>query len=262
MKKTDLRTEIGYTTPEAITVRGENLAENLLGKLDFVEMMMFTILGKIPSQNERKMVNHILVTACDHGLTPSAMSARLTYLGAPEAPQAAVAAGLLGAGSVFLGTTQNCAEILGVAAEHLDEDAEEEAFMDCARRLIQSSREKKQAVYGLGHPIHINGDPRIPVLRRLSQELGYFGKHWKLMESVQKVFLADRNKNLPMNAVGAIGAIVCDMKLDPMIARGLMLVGRAGGLLAHLYEEKHNPVGQKIWDVVLAQDERNVAAIR
>lgn len=262
MKKTDLKTEIGFTTPEAITVRGENLADNLLGKLDFVEMMMFTIFGKVPAENEKKMVNHILVTACDHGLTPSAMSARLTFLGAPEAPQAAVAAGLLGAGSVFLGTTQNCAEILGAAAADLDEDASEEALMDCARNLIQTSRENKQAVYGLGHPIHVNGDPRVPTLRRLSKELGYFGKHWRLMEAVQKVFVVDRNKNLHMNGVGAVGAIVCDMNLDPMIARGLMLVGRAGGLLAHLYEEKQNPVGQKIWDVVLAQDDRNVAASR
>ncbi|MYN14189.1 citryl-CoA lyase [Pusillimonas sp. TS35] len=262
MKKMELKTEIGYTTPEAITVRGENLAQDLLGKMDFVDMMMFTIFGVRPSQNEKTMINHILVTACDHGLTPSAMSARLTYLGAPEAPQAAVAAGLLGAGSVFLGTTQNCAEMLGAAAVDLDENADDEEFLECARRLIQSTRAKKQFVYGLGHPIHIDGDPRVPTLRRLSQELGYFGKHWKLMEAVQKALLIDRQKNLPLNAVGAVGSIICDMNLDPMIARGLMLVGRAGGLVAHLYEEKTNPVGQKIWDVVLAQDERNVAPER
>src|SRR3546814_1437597 len=154
--------------------------------MDFVDMMMFTIFGKRPSQNEKTMINHILVTACDHGLTPSAMSARLTYLGAPEAPQAAVAGGLLGAGSVYLGTTQNCAEMLGGAAADLDEDADDDTFLACARRVIQSSREKKQFVYGLGHPIHIDGDPRVPTLRRLSQELGYFSKHWKLMEAVPK----------------------------------------------------------------------------
>ncbi|GAA4416219.1 citryl-CoA lyase [Advenella faeciporci] len=262
MQDKPLKTEIGYTTPEAITVRGKNLTDDLLGKLDFVEMMLFTIFGKIPNDNEKKMVNHILVTACDHGLTPSAMSARLTYLGAPEAPQAAIAAGLLGAGSVFLGTTQNCAQMLASAAKDLPDAPDRDTLMQCARQLIQTSRDKNQAIYGIGHPIHINGDPRVPVLEQLSKELGYYGKHWQLMQTVQEVFFLDRNKKLPINAVGAVGAIICDMGLDPMIARGLMLVGRAGGLVAHLYEEKHNSIGQQIWDLVLAQDKRNIAPSR
>ncbi|KCV32136.1 hypothetical protein L489_5571, partial [Bordetella bronchiseptica 00-P-2730] len=121
-----VKTEIGYTTPERITVRGKDLANELLGQVDFVDMMLMTIFGHLPSAAEKTMVNHILVTACDHGLTPSAMSARLTYLGAPEAMQAAVAAGLLGAGSVFLGTTQNCAEILAAGGAGLAPEAPQE----------------------------------------------------------------------------------------------------------------------------------------
>lgn len=257
-----IKTEIGYTTPEVITVRGKNLATELLGKVDFVDMMLLVIFNRTPSAAEKTMINHILVTACDHGLTPSAMSARLTYLGAPEAMQAAVAAGLLGAGSVFLGTTQNCAEMLAAGAAGLSDEPDEAECDAAARAMLSASREKKQPVYGIGHPIHVNGDPRVPTLRRLAQELGFHGKHWRLMDAVHRVLLQDRNKNLPMNVVGAIGAIICDMDLDPMIARGLMLVGRAGGLLAHLYEEREQPIGQHIWDLVLAQDERNVAPVR
>ncbi|ARP78012.1 citryl-CoA lyase [Bordetella genomosp. 6] len=257
-----VKTEIGYTTPERITVRGKDLANELLGQVDFVDMMLMTIFGHLPSAAEKTMVNHILVTACDHGLTPSAMSARLTYLGAPEAMQAAVAAGLLGAGSVFLGTTQNCAEILAAGGAGLTPDAPDAEIDAAARALMAASRERKQPIYGIGHPIHIDGDPRVPTLRRLARELGYYGKHWRLMEAVQRVFLQDKGKNLPMNAVGAVGAIICDMGLDPMIARGLMLVGRAGGLVAHLYEERQDPIGQQLWDLVLAQDPRNVAPAR
>ncbi|MBC9905823.1 MULTISPECIES: citryl-CoA lyase [Achromobacter] len=257
-----IKTEIGYTTPETITVRGKNLATELLGKVDFVDMMLLTIFNRTPSPAEKAMINHILVTACDHGLTPSAMSARLTFLGAPEAMQAAVAAGLLGAGSVFLGTTQNCAEMLAAGAADLSDDPDQAACDAAARAMLSVSRAKKQPVYGIGHPIHVHGDPRVPTLCQLAQELGFHGKHWRLMDAVHRVLLQDRNKNLPMNVVGAIGAIICDMGLDPMIARGLMLVGRAGGLVAHLYEEREHPIGQQIWDLVLAQDERNVAPVR
>lgn len=256
-----LKTEIGYTTPEAITVRGRNLATELLGRLDFVEMMMLTILDRLPEAREKKMINLLLVAACDHGLTPSAMSARLTFLGAPEAMQAAVAAGLLGAGSVFLGTTQNSAELLIQGAKSLSEDSSDDEVLKCAVQLIEDCKGKKLRIAGLGHPIHVNGDPRVPALAACSRECGYFGKHWRLMYAIEQVF-RDAGRNLPMNAVGAIGAIIGDMNLEPMLARGFMLVGRSAGLLAHIYEERHAPVGQQIWDVVLAQDERNVAPNR
>ncbi|CAB3790982.1 hypothetical protein LMG28688_03201 [Paraburkholderia caffeinitolerans] len=252
-----ITTEIGYTTIDKITVRGKDLSLELLGKLDFVDMMMLTILNRLPEEREKRMVNLILVTACDHGLTPSAMSARLTYLGAPEAMQAAVAAGLLGAGSVFLGTTQNSAELLIDAARELADDASDEAVLDCARTAIRTSREKKQPIYGVGHPIHVHGDPRVPTLAEVSRQNGYFGKHWRLMYAIERVFRHEMGKNLPINAVGAIGAIIGDMKLEPLLARGFMLVGRAAGLLAHLYEERQHPIGQQLWDLVLTQDERN-----
>lgn len=252
-----IKTEIGCTTVDKITVRGKDLANDLLGKVDFVDMAMLVILNRLPDLREKTMINLILVTACDHGLTPSAISARLTYLGAPEAMQAAVAAGLLGAGSVFLGTTQNCAEMLVNAARDLPSDAGEEEILVCARATIKAMREKKQPIYGVGHPIHVHGDPRVPTLAEISRQNGYFGKHWQLMYAIEKVFCEEMDKNLPMNAVGAIGSIVADMELDPMLARGFMLIGRAAGLVGHLYEERQNPIGQKLWDLVLEQDDRN-----
>lgn len=257
-----ITTEIGYTTIDTITVRGRDLSNDILGKLDFVDMMMLTILNRLPDEREKRMVNLILVTACDHGLTPSALSARLTYLGAPEAMQAAVAAGLLGAGSVFLGTTQNSAELLINAAKDLAEDASDDELMACARETVRSAREKNQPIYGVGHPIHVKGDPRVPTLAEVSRQNGCFGKHWRLMYAIEKVFKDEMGKNLPINAVGAIGSIIGDMGLDPLLARGFMLVGRAAGLLGHLYEERQNPIGQELWDLVLAQDARNELPVR
>lgn len=251
-----VKTEIGYTTIDRITVRGLDLANEIIGKFDFVDMIFHTTLCRLPSAQEKVMVNALLVTTADHGITPSSLAARLTYIGAPEAPQAAVAAGLLGAGSVFLGTMQNAADMLLQGARDLAPDATDEQLRAAARNLVDSQRASRRAIYGVGHPIHVHGDPRVPALRELSRQNGYYGVHWRLMEAVSEV-LSEQGKNLPLNAVGAIGAMVAAMGLDPLVARGLALVGRSAGLLAHLMEEKSAPMAREAWEVVLSQDPRN-----
>ena len=252
-----IKTEIGYTTVDRIYVRGKDLAEEIIGKMDFVDMIMFTHSGRACGDNERAMLNAILVTVTDHGLTPSALAARLTYLGSPEAPQAAVAAGLLGAGSVFLGTMENAANMLVQAAHDLADDADDQQAADVARALVASARAERRQVYGVGHPIHVNGDPRIPTLRRLSQTHGYYGRHWRLMSAIENAMFEQRGKRFPLNAAGAIGAMVSDMGLPPTLARGLALIGRCAGLVAHLHEEDSAPTGQALWNLVLRQDPRN-----
>ncbi|KAF7963393.1 citryl-CoA lyase [Cupriavidus sp. UYMMa02A] len=253
-----VKTEIGYTTTDTIMVRGLNLATEIIGKFDFVDMIFFTTLSRLPTPREKVMVNALLVTTADHGITPSSLSARLTYIGAPEALQGAVATGLLGAGSVFLGPMQNATEMLNEGTRELSDDATDEQLLETARALIQRYKESRQQVYGVGHPIHVDGDPRVPALRELSRQNGYYGLHWRLMEAIVHVLVKEQNRKLPMNVVGAIGAIVAAMGLDPLIARGLALVGRSAGLLAHVLEEKQEPMAREAWQLVLKADPRNV----
>lgn len=252
-----VKTDIGYTTPDAITVRGLNLATEIIGKFDFVDMIFHTVLARRPTPQEKMMVNALLVTTADHGITPSSLSARLTYIGAPEALQGAVATGLLGAGSVFLGTMQNAAEMLIDGAQALPSQASNEAVAAAARAVIKRHKDERRAIYGVGHPIHVDGDPRVPALRDLSRENGFFGVHWRLMDAIAAE-LASGGKKLPVNAVGAIAAMVAAMGLDPLIARGLSLVGRSAGLLAHILEEKQAPMAREAWELVLRADPRNV----
>lgn len=251
-----VKTEIGYTTTDTIMVRGLNLSTEIIGKFDFVDMIFHTTLSRLPTPREKVMVNALLVTTADHGITPSSLSARLTYIGAPEALQGAVATGLLGAGSVFLGPMQNAAEMLNEGASELADDATDEQVLEAARALVHRYKERRQQVFGVGHPIHVDGDPRVPALRDLSREHGYYGLHWRLMEAIVAV-LKEQNRKLPMNVVGAIGAIVAAMGLDPLIARGLALVGRSAGLLAHVLEEKTQPMAREAWQLVLKDDPRN-----
>lgn len=252
-----VKTDIGYTSIDEINVRGLNLATEIIGKFDFIDMIFHTTLARLPSAREKTMVNALLVTTADHGITPSSLAARLTYAGAPEALQGAIAAGLLGAGSVFLGTMQNAAEMLIDAARELPADASDEQVRTVARSVIQQYKLERRAIYGVGHPIHVNGDPRVPTLRALSMSNDYYGVHWRLMEAISDVLVTEMHKKLPLNAVGAIASIVAAMGLDPLIARGLSLVGRSAGLLAHVMEEKSAPMATAAWKVVLAQDPRN-----
>ncbi|MET0542296.1 MAG: citryl-CoA lyase [Variovorax sp.] len=253
-----VKTEIGYTTTDTIMVRGLNLSTEIIGKFDFVDMIFHTTLSRLPTPQEKVMVNALLVTTADHGITPSSLAARLTYIGAPEALQGAVATGLLGAGSVFLGTMQNAAQMLLDAARELGEDASDEAVRATARAVINQYKQERRPLYGVGHPIHVKGDPRVATLRDLSRVNGYYGLHWRVMEAISDVLTHEMGKNLPLNAVGAIAAIVAGMGLDPLVARGLALVGRSAGLLAHILEEKQAPMAREAWELVLRDDPRNV----
>ena len=257
-----IKTEIGYTTPDTITVRGKNLATELLGKVDFVDMIILLFYGRLPEEREKVMLNLLLVLTADHGLTPSAVSARLTYLGAPEALQGAVAAGLSGAGSVFLGNAQNAAEMLVDGASSLNPAASDEEVLQRAREVIDQRRAKGQHVVGLGHNLHVHGDPRIPVLIEYSQRYDYFGKHWRLLLALEQVMNRERGKKLPINAGGGVGAIMAEMNLDPLLGRGIALIGRCAGLIAHVAEERDHPFGLELWNLILAQDPRNELAAK
>jgi citrate synthase len=252
-----ITTEIGQTTPERITVRGYDLARELIGNIDFIDMMLLTTIGRKASGNEKPMINAILVTVTDHGLTPSALAARLTYTGAPEAPQAAIAAGLLGAGSVFLGAMQDSAVMLSEAIGDLTDGSSAEKFAEAADAFITARRARRAPLYGFGHNIHIHGDPRIPALAKVSRDNGYFDRHWRLLLAIDDGTGNVYGRRLPANTAGAIGAMILSMGLPIDLARGLALVGRCAGLLAHIIEEQAAPTGTELWELVLRQDSRN-----
>src|SRR5712691_8147243 len=104
-----IRSDLAGSTTDRIVVRGKDLPGEIMGKLNLGDMAFLELTGKVPSEKESKLFNAMVVTLVEHGVTPSALAARLTYLGAPEAMQAAVAAGLCGLGSVFVGSTEGCA---------------------------------------------------------------------------------------------------------------------------------------------------------
>jgi citrate synthase len=224
----EIRSELGWSTADRISVLGKDLPGEILGKLNLGDMAFLELTKRIPSESESRLFNAMAVTLVEHGITPSALAARLTYLGAPEAMQAAVAAGLCGLGSVFVGSTEGVAKLLT--------EAFSSGTPDVKKLLADNKR-----IPGLGHPIHKPIDPRTVRLFEIARETGFYGKYCKLIEAIGK------EKKLVVNATGAIGALACELGLDWRAVRGIGVMARAVGLVGHILEESRQPIAEEVW---------------
>jgi len=212
------------------------------------------VAGRPPSAAETRVLDAVLVSLADHGLTPTALAARLTHTGAPEALQGAIAAGLLGGGSVFLGPTEDTARFLAeVLAGVEDPAAPEEALRLAAEVAVRARVGAGLRVPGLGHPIHRVTDPRVPRLYAIAEEAGLLGPHLRLLRAVQAAAAEVTGRRLPINGAGAAGAALADLGLPVAVARGWALLARTAGLLGHLAEEMEHPLGPGLYREV---DER------
>jgi citrate synthase len=242
-------------------VRGFDLANDLMGIVNLGDMAFLELAGRLPSEGESRVFNAMLVALVEHGITPSTIAARLTYLGAPESLQGAVAAGLLGLGSVFVGTIEGSARLLQEAIP-LPEPPKSEvmaaeatfasvssstALEDLARRVVADHRRRKIAIPGLGHPIHKAFDPRTVRLFSLATEEGISGPYIALMNAIGREANNQTGRMLPINVTGSIGALACEMGIPWRICRGLGLMARSVGLVAHVLEEINNPMAMEIW---------------
>ena len=253
------RTSIGRASRDSIELRGHDLSSEVMGRLSFSAVAFLIASGRTPSEAELKLFDGVLVSLADHGLTPTALAARLTYTGAPEAVQGAVAAGLLGSGSVFLGPVGDTAACLSDAlAQSPAEARADEADLDAAAAAaVRAARDSRRKVPGLGHPIHKATDPRTPRLYEIARDTGLIGPHLRLLELVGAAHRSIRGKRLPINGAGAAGAALADLGFSPSTARGFALLARAAGLIGHLAEEAEHPIGMRLWQEV---DSRTAAA--
>jgi citrate synthase len=246
MPATPPPTEMGYSTPTTITVCGLDLADEIMGRIGFSDLAFRMVAGRFPDEREATLFNAVLVSLADHGITPTVLAARLTWLGAPEALQGAVAAGLLGGGSVFLGVAEDAARFLGATLATVAPDADDATLRAAATNAVQAVRDEGGRVPGLGHPVHKETDPRVPRMYELATELDLLGPHLQLLTIVAEV-QAETGRRLPVNGAGAAGAALADLGFDWRIIRGFALLARTAGLLGHLAEEMRNPLANRVW---------------
>jgi citrate synthase len=237
-------TSLGTSTAETISLMGEDLTD-LMGTVGFGELAFWLVTLRRPTPGETRVFEAVLVALADHGFTPTAIAARLTYLSAPDSLQGALAAGLLGGGSRFLGVTEDCGGYLHAVLEGHDGDlpTDDEGWDALALDAVRRTRERGAFVPGLGHPVHKQGDPRTPRLIQIADEEGLRGPHLRLFEAVGRVHEQILGRRLPLNGAGVCGAALADLGLPVEMLRGFALLARAAGLLGQLAEERRRPIG-------------------
>jgi len=246
--ETWLTTWIGSSSADHIRVAGRDLPSEVMGHLTLTDLSYLLVTRREPTDAQRRLVDAVLVSLADHGLTPSALATRLTYTGAPESLQGAVAAGLLGAGRVFLGPTGDTAEQLADALERSGAtDPDDATLRAIAAELVDTARAAGARVPGLGHPVHKGGDPRTPRIYELAEEEGLLGPHLRLLAFVAEVHAERTGRALPVNGAGAGGAALLDAGVPAGAVRGMALIARTAGLVAHLVEEAGAPIGMPLW---------------
>lgn len=237
-----LKSKMGWSTTDRIIVRGLDLTKDVLGKVSLGDFAFLELKGRLPTLQESIVFNALVVTLVEHGVTPSAIAARLTYFGAPEALQAAVAAGILGMGDRFGGSIEQAARVLQEALADKEVD-----LRGVAREVVAEHKAKKLVIAGLGHPTHKPIDPRTPKLFALATENGFSGRYVELMELIGEEATTSYGRDLPVNATGAIAAVASELEINWRVCRGLAVMARAIGLVGHLQEEITEPMAAEIW---------------
>lgn len=224
---------VSTSTPEAITVRGKDLCRDVIGQTDFTAWFWFLVTGKEADETQVFFANAVLTAIAEHGLVPSVVATRITYAAAPEAFHGAVAAGLLGCGSVVLGSAEVAGQFLSGLVESGDDPV----------AAIKALRAEKKAVPGFGHPLHAEGDPRANLLLKLAAEKGVEGPHIAMLRRVQAALPEAIGRPLPINVNGAIPAVMLDVGFPLAALKGISLLARTASLIGHLQEESERPIG-------------------
>jgi citrate synthase len=211
-----------------------------MGRLSFTEYFHLLLTGEEPTEEQRFFLDVLLVSIAEHGMMPTNVAARMTLAADPESLQGAVAAGILGAGPVVLGTSEECARLLEQAQADVASGGEPEAV---AGELAQGFRASGGKVPGFGHPVHRPLDPRAERILELADARGASGPHVLLARSLRDAVGGAWGRPLTMNVSLPIAAVLLDLGFPSAAAKAVPILARTAGLLAHLAEEREQPLG-------------------
>ncbi|MBA2965113.1 MULTISPECIES: citryl-CoA lyase [Ramlibacter] len=240
-KATVARSAICTSNEDAIVVRGHDLATELIGQVNFADYFFLLLTGRKPDAAASAVLNSTLVAIAEHGLVPSVQAARMTLAAAPDALQGAVAAGILGSGSVILGASETAGRLyadIDKAAQDLGGD-----LPAAARAVVADRRAKKQAIAGYGHPEHKRRDPRVDALFKVSQQAGGGQRFIEIAKLVESVIPEIVGKDLKLNVSGAIPAVLLGVGFPVAALKGVPMLARTASLIGHLNEELNDPIG-------------------
>jgi citrate synthase len=228
------------STPDRIEIRGLDLANEIMGHYGFTEFFFFLVTGQKPSDQQRFFLDLLLVSIAEHGLTPTAQAARMTLAAAPDSLQSAVAAGILGCGTVVLGSGELCAQALADAAARVDAGA---SPAEATFQIASEIRGRRGKMPGFGHPIHHPVDPRSERILALADDRGVSGRYVELLKHFRDAVAQVWGKPMPLNVSGPIAAVLMDLGFPTTMVKAVPILARTAGLLGHLAEEQRRPIG-------------------
>ncbi len=243
-------TRIGTPTSETtrFRMRGKDVLAEIVGHKSFAEAFYFIVAGREPTAGEARTLDACLIILMDHGLTPNALVARLVEDSMPGDIQVPVAAGLLMIGNKFVGTMAGAGQILHDCMAH-DGDKR-----DWLAATVASYRDQKRFIPGFGHPYYKPEDPRAARLFEIARANGATGDYIALVEMLGEEIDKAAGRHLTLNVTGALGAVLNEIGFPVEVMRSVAVIGRAAGLVAHIYEEKRNPVVPAVTDFINAID--------
>lgn len=232
------KTKISWVEREKITVRGYAV-EDLIGRAGFGEVLYLLLLGEMPAAPFAKMLEAIVVAVIDHGVRPPSTIAAVTVANTGAPLSAAVAAGILAISKSHGGAIEDAMRALSRAVQ--TQTAENVDAQIAAEKTVAEYKNRAERISGFGHRFHA-ADPRTRRLFALARELGVAGKFVEQAEILAKVLSEKSGKPLPLNADGAIAALLCEMNFPSAVANGIFMIARVAGLVAHAAEEQErNP---------------------
>ena len=233
-----LKTSISRVEKDKIITRGYN-QRDLIEKIRYSDMIYLLLKGRIPSIKEGKIFNHVLVSFCDHGVTPpSTQTARLVASsGSPI--NSAVAGALLSFGHKHAGAIEQTMELYQskINSLYLTEDSQldNRQIASLAIDVYNEYMQGDKKIPGFGHRYH-DVDPRADKLMSLAIKEGFVGPHIKLALALQDLIY--QKKGIKLNVDGANAAILSDLGFDPELGLGVFMIGRIPGIIAHVHEER------------------------
>lgn len=239
-KATVPRSGICTSSEDTIVVRGNDLARDLIGQVNFGDYFYLLVTGRKPDAAASAVLNATLVAIAEHGLVPSVQAARMTLAAAPDAMQGAVAAGLLGSGSVILGASETAGRMYVEIDEAAGKGGDPRA---AARAVVAGRRERGLAIPGYGHPEHKRRDPRVDALFGVSQRAGGGQRFVEIARAVEEIIPDAVGKDLRLNVSGAIPAVLLGVGFPVAALKGVPMLARTASLIAHLNEELTDPIG-------------------
>ena len=236
-------TGIGHANESRITLRGADLTADLMGTATYTEVLLLAVTERRPTPHEVRVTDAVLVSLVDHGMQPSALASRITFSAAPDAVQGAIAAGLLGAGNSVLGSMDQAARLLTRIDDAVQGGRSE---LDAVSTAVDALLASGERVPGVGHRLHKKEDPRATRLMAIAVEEGIAVAEIRRLRQVAETVVSRTGKRLPINATGAAAAILLAVGIPWKLQRGVAIISRAAGLLAHIGEEIEHPITAEV----------------